>query len=115
MQKERLQKVIAQSGLTSRRKAERLIVEGRVKVNDQLVTTLGTKVSPNDEITVDGIPIEQERHVYYVLHKPRKVISSVKDDRGRKTVIDLLPDVKERIFPIGRLDYDSSGSFIVDQ
>lgn len=113
MQKERLQKVIAQSGLTSRRKAERLIVEGRVKVNDQLVTTLGTKVSPNDEITVDGIPIEQERHVYYVLHKPRKVISSVKDDRGRKTVIDLLPDVKERIFPIGRLDYDSSGVLLL--
>lgn len=113
MQEERLQKVIAQSGLTSRRKAEQLILEGRVKVNNKLVTTLGTKVSPKDEITVDGVPLEKERNVYYVLYKPRGYISSVKDDKGRKTVIDLLPEVEERIFPIGRLDYNSTGVLLL--
>lgn len=113
MRVERLQKVIAQSGLTSRRKAEQLILEGRVTVNNKVVTTLGTKVSPKDEIAVDGIPLEKERNVYYVLYKPRGYISSVKDDKGRKTVIDLLSDVEERIFPIGRLDYNSTGVLLL--
>lgn len=113
MHKERLQKVIARSGLTSRRKAEQLIVEGRVKVNHKVVTELGTKVLPSDEITVDEIPLEKEKHVYYVLNKPRGYISAVTDDRGRKTVIDLLPEVEERIFPIGRLDYNTSGLLLL--
>lgn len=113
MKKERLQKVIAQSGLTSRRKAERLILEGRVKVNGELVTELGVKVSPKDEITVDGIPLEREKKVYYLLYKPRGYISAVTDDRGRKTVIDLMPEVEERIYPVGRLDYDSSGLLLL--
>src|SRR5690625_846482 len=106
---ERLQKVIAQSGLTSRRKAENLITEGRVKVNNKIITTLGTKVTQKDEIMVDDIPLEKEPLVYYLLYKPRGYITSVKDDKGRKTVIDLMENVEERVFPIGRLDYNTSG------
>jgi len=110
---ERLQKVIAQSGLTSRRKAEDLITAGRVKVNQQVVTTLGTKVSHKDEISVDDIPLEKEPLVYYVLYKPRGYISSVKDNKGRKTVVDLMEEVEERIFPIGRLDFNTSGILLL--
>ncbi|MEI3604700.1 pseudouridine synthase [Pseudogracilibacillus sp. SE30717A] len=110
---ERLQKVIAQSGLTSRRKAEELIISGRVKVNSKVVTTLGTKVSPKDEIAVDDVPIEKEKFVYYLLYKPRGFISAVEDDRGRETVIDLMEDVQQRIFPIGRLDYTTSGILLL--
>lgn len=110
---ERLQKVIAQSGLTSRRKAEQLIVDGRVKVNNQTVTTLGTKVSANDEITVDEVPLDKEQDVYFVLYKPREYISAVADDKGRETVIDLMPEVTERIYPIGRLDYHTSGILLL--
>lgn len=111
--KERLQKVIAQSGLTSRRKAEKLIVEGKVKVNNKLVTKLGTKVSPTDEVLVNDIPLEKERKVYYMLYKPCEYITAVSDDRGRETVIDLMPEVTERIYPIGRLDYQSSGILLL--
>lgn len=110
---ERLQKVISQSGLTSRRKAEQLILDGKVKVNHKVVTTLGTKVSKHDEVTVNDIPIEKEKPVYYMLYKPRNVISSVKDDKGRKVVTDFFPDVTERIFPIGRLDYQTSGILLL--
>lgn len=110
---ERLQKVIAQSGLTSRRKAEALITDGRVKVNNKIVTMLGTKVSLNDEIAVDDIPLEKEALVYYLLYKPRGYISSVKDDKGRQTVIDLMEEIPERIFPIGRLDYNTSGVLLL--
>lgn len=110
---ERLQKVIAQSGLTSRRKAEELIRQGRVKVNGKTVTTLGTKVSRRDEIEVDHIPIEKEKFVYYLLYKPRGVISSVKDDKDRTDITDLMKDVNKRIFPVGRLDYNTSGALIV--
>jgi 23S rRNA pseudouridine2605 synthase len=113
MAQERLQKVIAQSGYTSRRKAEKLIVEGQVKVNNKVVTTLGTKVGPNDEVEVEGIPLEKEEPVYYMLYKPRGVISSVEDDKGRKTVLDFFPEVEERIYPIGRLDYNSSGLILL--
>src|SRR5690625_528401 len=113
MSLERLQKVIAKSGLTSRRKAEKLIEAGRVKVNQQIVTTLGTKVSPSDKIEVDEIPLYEEKKVYYVLNKPRGYISSVKDEKDRETVIELLPEVEERIFPVGRLDYTSSGILIL--
>ena len=111
---ERLQKVIAQSGIASRRKAEQLILEGKVKVNGKVITTLGTKVSKEDRIEVNGIPVEKEQPVYYVMYKPRGVISSVKDDRNRKTVIDLFGEEgTERIFPIGRLDYDTSGLLLL--
>ncbi|MBY7143461.1 rRNA pseudouridine synthase [Virgibacillus sp. NKC19-3] len=110
---ERLQKVIAQSGITSRRKAEQLIMEGKVKVNEQVIIELGTKVSPSDKIEVNGVPLEKEAPVYYMLYKPRGVISSVKDDKGRKVVTDLLEGVTERIFPIGRLDYETSGILLL--
>lgn len=110
---ERLQKVIAQSGLTSRRKAEDLILAGRVKVNNKVITKLGTKVSQKDEITVDEIPLEKEKLVYYVLYKPRGYITSVKDNKDRETVIDLMESIPERIFPIGRLDYNTSGVLLL--
>ncbi|MED0658554.1 pseudouridine synthase [Bacillus smithii] len=110
---ERLQKVIAQAGFASRRKAEQLIVEGKVKVNGEVVTELGTKVSDSDKIEVEGIPVEREEKVYFLLYKPRGVISSVRDDKGRKTVIDFFPHVDKRIYPIGRLDYDTSGLLLL--
>ncbi|HLQ97825.1 MAG TPA: pseudouridine synthase [Candidatus Dormibacteraeota bacterium] len=110
---ERLQKVIAQSGITSRRKAEQMIIEGRVKVNHQTITILGTKVSDDDLVEVDGVPLDKEEPVYYLLYKPREVISSVSDDKGRKIVLDYLPGVTKRIFPIGRLDYHTSGLLLL--
>lgn len=112
-QQERLQKVIAQSGVTSRRKAEKLITDGLVKVNGRLVTELGTKVSSADKVEVDGVLLEKEAPVYYLLYKPRGVISSIKDDKGRKVVSDFLMEVPERVFPIGRLDFDSSGIILL--
>ncbi|RPF55732.1 pseudouridine synthase [Aquisalibacillus elongatus] len=112
--KERLQKVIAKSGYTSRRKAENLITEGRVKVNNKKVTELGTKVGPNDDIEVDGIPIEKEEPLYIMLYKPRGVISSVSDDKGRKVLGDLLSEeIETRLYPVGRLDYDTSGLILL--
>ncbi|WP_146552031.1 pseudouridine synthase [Rummeliibacillus sp. SL167] len=110
---ERLQKVIAHAGIASRRKAEELITEGKVKVNGQVVRELGTKVSSSDTIEVEGVKIEKEAKVYYLLYKPRGVISAVSDDHGRKTVVDLLPHVEQRIFPVGRLDYDTSGVLLL--
>lgn len=110
---ERLQKVIAQSGVTSRRKAEQLILDGKVKVNNQIVTEMGVKVTSQDKVEVDGVPLEKEEFVYYLLYKPRGVISSVKDDKNRKVVTDFLPEVEERIFPVGRLDYDTSGLLLL--
>jgi len=110
---ERLQNVIAQSGLTSRRKAEGLIVEGQVKVNGEIVTELGTKVSARDTVTVNDIPLVKEENVYYLVYKPREVITSVSDDRGRKVITDLIPEVTERIFPVGRLDYQTSGIILL--
>ncbi|MGM7701726.1 pseudouridine synthase [Pseudalkalibacillus sp. Hm43] len=110
---ERLQKVIAQAGVTSRRKAEKLIEEGQVKVNGQVVRELGTKVSPSDEIEVNGVPIDKEEPVYFLMYKPSGVISSVKDEKGRKVVTDYFPEVEQRIFPIGRLDYDTSGLLLL--
>ncbi|MBB2480956.1 rRNA pseudouridine synthase [Bacillus sp. APMAM] len=110
---ERLQKVIAQAGVASRRKAEGLIIEGKVKVNGKVVKELGTKVSPSDKIEVEGIPLEKEEKVYFLFYKPRGVISAVSDDKGRKVVTDFLPDIKERVYPIGRLDYDTSGLLLL--
>jgi len=110
---ERLQKIIAQAGMASRRKAEQMIQDGRVKVNGQVVKELGTKVSAKDRIEVDGIPVERENLVYFLFNKPTGVISSVKDDKGRKVVTDFFPHVEERIFPVGRLDYDTSGALIL--
>lgn len=110
---ERLQKVIAQAGITSRRKAEQLIVSGKVDVNGHKVTELGVKVSPNDQVSVNGVPISREEPVYFLLYKPVGVISSVRDDRNRTTVVDYFEQVPQRIFPVGRLDYDTSGAIVL--
>ena len=109
--KERLQKVLASSGVASRRKCEEIIQEGRVAVNGEVVTVLGTKVSKKDIITVDGKLIQKEELVYYVLNKPTGYLTTVSDPKNRRTVMDLIEpeDKKKRIFPIGRLDYDTSG------
>ncbi|PAE24269.1 MULTISPECIES: 23S rRNA pseudouridine(2605) synthase RluB [Bacillaceae] len=110
---ERLQKVIAHAGVASRRKAEELMAEGRVRVNGKTVKELGVKVSPSDRIEVDGIPLEREEPVYFLLYKPRGVISAVSDDKGRKVVTDFFEGIKQRIYPVGRLDYDTSGILIL--
>lgn len=109
---ERLQKVIAQSGIASRRKAEELIINGKVKVNDQVVTELGTKVSDKDKIMVNNEPISKEVKEYYILNKPRGVLTTTKDEHSRKTVIDLIP-TNARIYPVGRLDYDTTGLLLL--
>ncbi|SPZ98125.1 Segregation and condensation protein B [Staphylococcus aureus] len=97
---ERLQKRIANSGYTSRRKAETLISEGKVKVNGTTVTELGTKVKPSDTIEVEGIKIELEDKIYILFHKPTQVITSVSDDRGRTVVTDYFKDIEARIYPV---------------
>ena len=109
---ERLQKVIAESGIASRRKAEELILNGKVKVNGKTILTLGTKVDKDDDIEVNGLSIGKEEKVYYLLNKPREVITSVSDDKGRKTVVDLIGESK-RIYPVGRLDYDTTGALLL--
>lgn len=109
---ERLQKVISNSGYTSRRKAEELILKGLVKVNNKVVYELGTKVNPNDLIEVNGYIIKNENKVYYLLNKPRGVITSTSDNKGRKTVVDLI-NTNIRIYPVGRLDYDTTGAIIL--
>lgn len=110
---DRLQKVIAQAGIASRRKSEEFIKEGKVKVNGKVVTELGTKVSSSDRVEVNEVQIEREAPVYFLLYKPRGVISSVNDDKGRKTVTDFFTNIKVRIYPVGRLDYDTSGLLIL--
>lgn len=108
----RLQKFISECGICSRRKAEELISSGKVYVNGEKVTTLGTKISGGEDIVVDGVQLKQEEKVYYVLNKPRGYISSVNDDKGRKTVVDLI-NTNKKIFPIGRLDYDTTGIILL--
>jgi len=110
---ERIQKVIAQSGYCSRRKAEELIKNGLVTVNGNTVREMGYKVSGNDYIEVEGNSImEKQDKVYYLLNKPRGIITSTKDDKDRKTVVDLINENK-RIYPVGRLDYDTTGLVIL--
>lgn len=109
---ERLQKVIASAGVASRRKAEELILAGKVKVNGEVVKELGTKVSGDDVIMVSGEIISKEDKVYYLLNKPRGVVSTSSDDLNRKTIVDYI-DTDKRIYPIGRLDYDTTGLIIL--
>ena len=109
---ERLQKVIAEAGIASRRKAEALIETGCVKVNGKVVTELGTKVDNKDEIMVNDKLIVKEEKEYYLLNKPRGVITSTSDDKGRTTVVDLI-DTTSRIYPVGRLDYDTTGALLL--
>ena len=109
----RINKYIAHAGVASRRKAEELIKEGRVTLNGKTVMELATIVKNGDIVEVNGSPIYNEEKVYYLLNKPRGVISSVSDEKNRKTVIDLMPHVKERIYPVGRLDWDTTGLLIL--
>ena len=110
---ERLQKVIAERGYCSRRKAEELIVKGKVTVNGEIVDVLGTKVSKKDKIVVEGISLNNDiNYEYYLLYKPRGVVTTTSDDKGRKTVVSLI-DTNTRIYPVGRLDYDTSGVLLL--
>src|SRR3954469_9662948 len=112
---ERLQKILSQAGVASRRLAEELISQGRVQVNGVTVTALGTKAdADSDEIKVDGRRVQaQKRKRYILLHKPRGYITTRSDPQGRPTVLDLLRGVREYIYPVGRLDYDSEGLLLL--
>ena len=110
---ERLQKVLAHAGVASRRKCEELILQGRVRVNGQVVTQLGTKVDPaQDTIEVDRQPITLEEKVYILLHKPRGYLSDTRDFRGRSSALSLVPS-RERLYPAGRLDAESEGLLLL--
>ncbi len=113
--KERLQKIISRAGIASRRKAEELIIEGRVSVNNVIVLELGTKADmTRDMIAIDGEAISSpENKTYVLLNKPSGYICSRSDPESRPTVIDLLKDIDERIFPVGRLDYDTEGLLVL--
>jgi 23S rRNA pseudouridine2605 synthase len=112
---ERLQKFMARCGVASRRNSEKMIEAGKVKVNNTVVTELGIKIDTNeDKVYVNGIQIAlEENKIYIILNKPEGYLCTLKDERGRKTVLDLVQDINERIFPIGRLDYDTSGLLIM--
>ncbi|MFI5268445.1 MAG: pseudouridine synthase [Chloroflexota bacterium] len=115
MSRGRLQKVLAHAGVASRREAERLISQGRVRVNGQVVTQLGTSASPEDDrIEVDGAPIQRSETLeYYLLNKPRAVVTTVRDPQRRPTVVSLLHDVRARVYPVGRLDANSEGLLLL--
>ncbi|XJS11579.1 pseudouridine synthase [Aerococcaceae bacterium WGS1372] len=110
---ERLQKVMANAGVASRRKCEDMITSGQVKVNGTVITKLGTKVSKNDIIEVNGVPIYKEEPRYIMLYKPKNVISAVSDPTDRKVVTDYIYGIDERIYPVGRLDYDTTGLILL--
>jgi 23S rRNA pseudouridine2605 synthase len=110
----RLQKFLADCGVASRRAAEEVIRAGRVKVNGAVVTEMGIKVGPADTVAVDGRTVgRQERMVYVILNKPTGYITTARDEFGRRTVLDLVADVPERIYPVGRLDFDTSGLLLL--
>ena len=109
---ERLQKIIANSGYCSRRKAEELILSGKVLVNGEVINTLGSRASYSDTIIINGVTLKLEPKEYVLLYKPRGVVSSVSDDKGRKTVVDIV-ESENRLYPVGRLDYDTSGLLLL--
>jgi 23S rRNA pseudouridine2605 synthase len=115
MPEQRLQKILSQAGIASRRKAEELIVAGRVTVNGELVTELGSKADlENDTVKVDGRVLRAPKHhVYIALNKPKGCVTTVADPEGRQTVMHLLRGVKDRVFPVGRLDYNSEGLLLL--
>jgi pseudouridine synthase len=112
---QRLQKILSAAGVASRRLAEELITQGRVAINGRTVTELGTKADPSrDEIKVDGRRITvQQRRVYILLNKPRGYVTTRSDPQGRPTVMDLMKRVREYVYPVGRLDYDSEGLLLM--
>ena len=111
---ERIQKILARAGICSRRKAEEYIAAGRVTVDGQVITRPGLKVNPEQAaISVDGKPVCQEEKIYILLHKPPGYVTTMSDPQGRPIVTDLLPEIKHRVFPVGRLDLDSEGALIL--
>jgi 23S rRNA pseudouridine2605 synthase len=111
---ERLQKILARAGICSRRKAEEYIADGRVTVDGKVVTRPGLKVDPEQtEITVDGKQVRREEKIYILLHKPAGYVTTMSDPQGRPIVTDLLPGIKHRVFPVGRLDLESEGALIL--
>lgn len=112
---ERLQKVLAQSNIASRRKAEEMILAGRIQVNGVVVKTLGTKVKSSDEIAVDGQVIQKAEHHYFLMNKPTGYITTTQDEKNRRTVMDLLSIEHQdiRVYPVGRLDYDTAGLLLL--
>jgi 23S rRNA pseudouridine2605 synthase len=114
MTSQRLQKILAQAGVASRRAAEHLISEGRVRVNGRIVRELGSRANPaRDRVEVDGKRLVAERLVYFLMHKPRAVVTTLDDPEGRKSIADLLREVRERVFPVGRLDFQTSGALLL--
>jgi 23S rRNA pseudouridine2605 synthase len=115
MPAERLQKILAAAGIASRRKAEEIIAAGRVTLNGAVVTEQGTKADPeNDAISVDDKPLKRaQRFVYFLLYKPKGYVTTVSDPEGRPTVMELLGDLPERVYPVGRLDYASEGLLLM--
>lgn len=111
---ERLQKILARAGIASRRAAEQLILAGRVQVDGQIITQLGCKVNASSvRILVDGKAIDSEKKIYLLLNKPAGYITTLSDPQGRKLVSDLVRDIPERVFPVGRLDLDTEGALIM--
>ena len=111
---DRLQKILAAAGIASRRACEQIILDGRVQVNGKTITELGSCADPRrDEITVDLIPIEREAPVYILMNKPKGYVTTVKDDQGRPTVMALIRDVPSRLYPVGRLDFNSEGLLLM--
>lgn len=108
----RINKFLASSGIASRRECDKIIADGKVTVNGK-IAVIGEEVSESDEISVNGVKISLKRHEYYMLNKPKGYICSVSDEKGRKTVLDLMPSGVGRIYPVGRLDYDSEGLLIL--
>jgi len=115
MAQERLQKIMAASGMASRRRAEEMIVAGRVTLNGRVVVELGTKADPDaDEICVDGKRLARaQKHVYFAVYKPKGYVTTASDPEGRPTVMDLIPKGGERVYPVGRLDYASEGLLLM--
>jgi 23S rRNA pseudouridine2605 synthase len=111
----RLQKYLAKCGIASRRKAETLIAEGRIMVDGKIVNTMGAKVNPDKQrILFDGKPVSIEKEkIYYLLNKPKGYVTTVSDPQGRPIVTDLIKDISERIFPVGRLDFDTEGALLL--
>ena len=112
---ERLQKLISRAGISSRREAEKIILEGRVTVDGKIISELGAKAEPNlNKICVDGkiLTFDVEK-IYLLLNKPKNFLSTVKDDRGRRTVLDLTKEISAKIYPVGRLDFDSEGLILL--
>ncbi|HHO47850.1 MAG TPA: rRNA pseudouridine synthase [Desulfobacteraceae bacterium] len=111
---ERLQKILARAGVASRRKAEELILQGRIAVDGRVVTELGAKADPHAaKITIDGRPVAAEEKIYLLLNKPAGYVTTLADPQGRPIVTDLLTGIRQRVFPVGRLDYDTEGALIL--